>query len=138
MRARAYLIDMKIYAGKAVYFLGERDGEALEADEMRHLAIQRCLEIGGEAAGRVPGFVEALLPEIPFRDAAAMRHRIVHGYASVNADRVAETCAFTFPHDRRPRDRPRSPASRRKLILPRDFGALPRQFVSARSLAPAC
>ena len=61
MRARAYLIDMKIYTGKAVYFLGERDGEALEADEMRHLAI-----------------------------------------------------------------------------LPRDFGALPRQFVSARSLAPAC
>ncbi|MGJ3233168.1 MAG: HepT-like ribonuclease domain-containing protein [Oceanicaulis sp.] len=88
---------MKIFAEKAVFFLGDRDGAALEAEEMRHLAIQRCLEIVGEAAGRVPSFVEAALPAIPFKDAASMRHRIVHGYATVNADRVAETVRVHLP-----------------------------------------
>lgn len=88
---------MLSYAKKAVGFLGHRDGAALDADEMRHLALQRCLEIVGEAAGRVPGDVVDALPEIPFKDAAAMRHRIVHGYASVNAERVAETIRVHLP-----------------------------------------
>ena len=38
----------------------------------------------GEAAGRVPEDVRTLHPEIPWPQIVSLRHRLIHGYDSVD------------------------------------------------------
>ncbi|KAA5805381.1 DUF86 domain-containing protein [Alkalicaulis satelles] len=97
MQSRPFLDDMLAYARKALTLVGERDGAALASDEVRFLAVQRCIEIIGEAASRTPSPVADALSHIEFRNAAATRHRIVHGYRTIDPDIVARTVSDHFP-----------------------------------------
>ncbi|MEQ8404321.1 MAG: DUF86 domain-containing protein [Oceanicaulis sp.] len=69
----------------------------LVGDEMRYLAVQRALEVVGEAAANVPPNVQAALPNIPFREAIGMRHRIIHGYATVDPIIIVQTVRDDLP-----------------------------------------
>ncbi len=53
-------------------------------DRMRQDAIIRKLEIIGEAAKRLDDTVKALAPEIPWRQVAGMRDRLIHAYFGVD------------------------------------------------------
>lgn len=64
---------------------------------MRFLATCRAVEIVGEAASRVAPEVRDGLPQIPFRQAAAMRNRLAHGYGFINADILADTVRNDLP-----------------------------------------
>ena len=88
---------MLVYAEKAQTLCANRDGAALAADDAAFLAIQRCLEIIGEAANQTPLDVQAAYPWIPFRAAIAMRHKIVHGYRMVDPAIIAETIRTDLP-----------------------------------------
>ena len=48
----------------------------------------RALEVQGDAADRISAGFRAAHPEIHWRDATAMRHRLIHGYAEVRLDVV--------------------------------------------------
>jgi uncharacterized protein with HEPN domain len=64
---------------------------------MRFLAVARAVEIVGEAASQTPHFVREALTTIPFRQAADMRNRLIHGYGFVNSDILADTVVQDFP-----------------------------------------
>jgi uncharacterized protein with HEPN domain len=51
----------------------------IDADQVLRLALERALEITGEAAGRIPSEVQARYPEIPWRAMIGARHRLAHG-----------------------------------------------------------
>ena len=95
--ARPMLEDMRAYAREAADLLGERSGEDLAADRMRFLAVTRAAEIVGEAAARVPKAVQDRLVEVEFADAIAMRHRLVHGYGTIDPTILADTIRTDFP-----------------------------------------
>jgi uncharacterized protein with HEPN domain len=57
---RPYLSDMLAYAEEAVSYVEERDGDALAAERMRYLSVIRCVEVVGEAAGRIPSAIRHL------------------------------------------------------------------------------
>ena len=60
-------------------------------------AVIRNLEILGEAANRLSlAFVEAH-PAVPWKDVAGMRHRLIHGYMSVNLHTVWLTATRDVP-----------------------------------------
>ena len=58
----------------------------LDNNRQLNLALVRLLEIVGEAAARVHEDFRQQHPEIPWRDIADLRNRLIHGYDSVNFD----------------------------------------------------
>lgn len=78
------LLHMLDYARRAVRVLGELDVDALVADETRLLALERAVEVVGEAAARVSPAIQASHPEFAWRKMAGMRHVLAHGYAAID------------------------------------------------------
>ncbi len=84
-------------ATPAVAVAGERTRADLETDWMFAAAIERTLEIIGEAASKVSAHSRKLCPEIPWREMIGMRHRLIHGYASVDHDIVWDVVVLDLP-----------------------------------------
>jgi uncharacterized protein with HEPN domain len=57
----------------------------------------RALEVVGEAAKLVPHAVRAAAPDVPERDMAAMRDKLIHGYADIDLDVVWKTVHEDLP-----------------------------------------
>ena len=60
-------------------------------------ALERLVEIVGEAAYRLGKTEQARYPEIPWQDIVGMRNRLAHHYYSVDLDRVWDTVVSDFP-----------------------------------------
>ena len=55
-------------------------------DRMLNLALVRLMEVVGEAATRIPEEFRSRHPQVPWRDVADLRNRLLHGYDTVNFD----------------------------------------------------
>lgn len=85
---RVYLWDMLAAARAVVDFTRGRTLEEYEAELLLRSAVERQIEIIGEAARRISkGFQEAH-PEIPWRPVQAQRHVLAHDYGEIKHDRV--------------------------------------------------
>jgi uncharacterized protein with HEPN domain len=82
---------------RAIRILNGRSLEELAADESGDLALERCLEIIGEAANRVGPSTLAELPTLPWRDMIDMRNVIIHAYPDVDLETVRRTVAEDLP-----------------------------------------
>ena len=60
----------------------------LDHDRKLNLSLVRLLEIVGEAAARVTNAFREQHPDVPWRDIADFRNRVIHGYDTVDFDRV--------------------------------------------------
>ena len=87
-RLRWHLEDMLSYAREALVHFGSKSIIELEADRKTQLAVIRCLEILGEAANRVSIEFQAGNPMIQWKQIISTRHRLVHGYDSINLEIV--------------------------------------------------
>ena len=76
------------HAREAVAMVRGRSRSDIDTDRMLQLAVTRILEIIGEAASRVTQEGRARYDDIPWQDIINTRHRIVHGYDTVNYDVV--------------------------------------------------
>ena len=73
--------------------IGRRD---IEENRQLGLALVKLVEIIGEAANHVSEETQAHLP-IDFRDIIRMRHRLVHGYFSIDYDILWDTIQQDLP-----------------------------------------
>jgi len=71
--------------------------EEFRDNREKQFAIIHALEIIGEAAKQVPLSVRKEYPDIPWRDIAGMRDRLIHGYFSVNLERLWNTVRDDLP-----------------------------------------
>lgn len=71
--------------------------EAYFEDTMRRMAVERALEILGEAARRVSEGFRQEHPEIPWRDLIGQRNVLVHDYGEVEQDRIWESATRHAP-----------------------------------------
>jgi len=71
--------------------------EEFDADEIRALAVIRLIEVVGEAAHRVSTELKARRPEIPWRQLAGARNRLIHGYFDVDLAVVWEIATKDVP-----------------------------------------
>ena len=69
----------------------------LAHDRMRVLAIVRCIEIVGEAAGQISREYREASPDVPWAAIVAMRNRLVHAYFDVDLERVLDTVNDDLP-----------------------------------------
>ena len=88
---------MLAYAREAVELMRNRRRADLDTDRALGLAILRCVEIIGEAAGRVPAAIRRRYSKIPWPQIIGMRNRLVHGYDIVDYDIVWSTVADDLP-----------------------------------------
>lgn len=96
-RDPAYLWDMMEYS-KQVLDLCE--GVTLPAylqDRARQLAIERCLEIIGEAAKRISQEFRDAHPELPWRHIIAQRNVMAHEYDDILQELVWKTATEDVP-----------------------------------------
>ena len=91
------LLDMLLAAREAVSFVQDATIREFEINRMRQLAVIKSIEVIGEAAAKVSHGCRDAHPELPWRDNINMRHRLVHGYAEVNQDRVWQTVQDDLP-----------------------------------------
>ena len=90
----AYLWDMLEAARGVVRSVEDLTFKQYQADENLRLAIERRIEIIGEAAGRVSQAVQQAHPGIPWRRIIAQRHVLAHEYGEID-DELIWTVATT-------------------------------------------
>ncbi len=76
------LRDMLAHARRVVEAVAERQRADLDSDFILAAALERFIEVIGEAASKVPAETGANAPQVPWREIVSMRNRLVHGYAS--------------------------------------------------------
>ena len=57
----------------------------------------RVIEVIGEAVKNIPEDVKKENPEIPWREMAGMRDKLIHGYFGVNLKRIWKTMNEEIP-----------------------------------------
>jgi uncharacterized protein with HEPN domain len=58
----------------------------LDTNRVLSLALVRLLEIVGEAASKVTTGTRQQTPNIPWSQIVSLRHRLIHGYDTINMD----------------------------------------------------
>ena len=80
------LNDMLDYARRAVDAVKGRSREVLDTDAVLVGALERFVEVIGEAANRLSESTREAAPDIPWHEIIALRNRLVHGYFAVDLD----------------------------------------------------
>jgi uncharacterized protein with HEPN domain len=87
-RDAAYLWDILDSAQTILKFTSGIDYNAYLEDRKLQLAIERCVEVIGEAAKNITEAFKEKHPEIPWRSIIAQRNVIAHEYGEIKQDRM--------------------------------------------------
>lgn len=68
------------------------------ADKKTVYAVIRAVEIIGEAVKKIPDKVKADYPQIPWKEMAGMRNKLIHEYFGVDIKRVWSTVKKDIPN----------------------------------------
>lgn len=92
-----YLQDVIDAMNKGMEFVEDIEYENFIRDDKTIFAVIRAIEIIGEAIKNIPEDVRDEYPEIPWREMAGMRDKLIHGYVGVNSVRIWETVKEEIP-----------------------------------------
>ena len=83
LRDSSYLWDMLESARQVLVFTKDLSFSDYSTHRMLQLAVERSIQIIGEAANRVSVNFQEAHPEIPWRRIVAQRNVLVHEYADI-------------------------------------------------------
>ena len=96
-RDRALLLDMLSYAEEARSIAGGRSYESFIKDRIRVLALERTLEVVGEAARNVSPARKATITEIPWNLINGQRNLLAHQYGKIDHFQIFRTASEDIP-----------------------------------------
>ncbi len=82
------LRDMLTFSRRAVNAVAEKDRSDLDSDVVLAAALERFIDVVGEAASKISASTREGTPDIPWPKIIGMRDRLVHGYSAVDHDIV--------------------------------------------------
>jgi uncharacterized protein with HEPN domain len=94
------LADIALWGERVARFVDGVSKEQFARDDMRQLAVSKCIEVIGEASGSIlkqaPDFADAH-PEIGLIEAYRMRNRLSHGYDTIDWSILWDTATVYVP-----------------------------------------
>ena len=94
---RLYLKDI-LSAMKAIEkFVGGMKLEEFSKDDLTSSAVIRKFEIIGEATKQISQDIKRRHPEVPWKDMAGMRDKLIHAYFGINYTLVWDTAKQIIP-----------------------------------------
>ena len=96
-RDLALLWDMRKFARQAHELVKRIAFERLDEDPIRKLALERALEVLGEAARRVSAEFQGQNPQIGWRDLVGQRNILAHDYGKINHRRLYDSTRRMVP-----------------------------------------
>jgi uncharacterized protein with HEPN domain len=96
-RDKAFLADMLAAARDARMLAGGLSFEALMGDLRTRLALERTLELVGEAARRVSAATREANPQVPWKGIIGTRNALAHEYGAIDYRRLHATASEGVP-----------------------------------------
>lgn len=96
-RDAALLFDMLRHAREGAAFVAGRTWDDYQRDLMLRRAVERSVQIVGEAAARVSRPFRDAHPDIPWRPITAQRHILVQDYADIHDDKIWRVATAYLP-----------------------------------------
>ena len=93
-----YLEDILDAIEKVAQFIEGTTYERFAGDAKTVFAVIRALEIIGEASKQLPPSVRDSYPEVPWREMAGIRDKLIHEYFGVNLVVVWKTVMEDLPN----------------------------------------
>ena len=87
------------FADEVATLTEKRSREELDSNLEFRRALERCVELVGEAATRLPQDWRDAHPEIPWREIVAMRNVMIHGYDVVLPDVLWNVALHDLPDE---------------------------------------
>lgn len=92
------MLDIIEFGSELKVFAEGRDTERDEVERMRYLAIERLIELKGEALKQALKAEPALAQEIPnLKSVRGMRNRLAHDYEAIKSDIVWDAAEIHVP-----------------------------------------
>jgi len=93
----AYIEHILLSIKKVLDFIKDTDKTGFENNIMLQDAVIRNIEIIGEASKKISQNFKDQYSEIPWREMAGMRDKLVHDYLGVDIDVIWETVTTDIP-----------------------------------------
>jgi uncharacterized protein with HEPN domain len=92
-----YVEDIIGAMADTLKFVENMEYDEFVNDRKTVYAVIRAIEIIGEAVKKIPKSVRNRYSQIPWKDMAGMRYKLIHGYFGVDLKRVWKTVKEDIP-----------------------------------------
>ncbi len=92
-----YLDDLLEALQKSQQFIVDLDYNLFAQDDKTVFAVIRALEVVGEATKKIPDEVRQRYKQVPWREMAGMRDKLIHEYFGVDLEVVWKTVNEDVP-----------------------------------------
>jgi uncharacterized protein with HEPN domain len=99
---RDYLQDILVAVNDIDSFVGNMTYEQFIRDRKTLNAVVRSIEVIGEASKNIPESIRAKYKELPWKQMAGMRDKLIHGYFGIDTETIYKAAKTNIPQLKEP------------------------------------
>lgn len=96
-RDKSYIYDMLTYSNEIIDIINDENHASFLSNRVKRLAVERLIEIIGEAANHISEEVVNKNDDIPWSKIIGLRNKIVHDYGEILTDRIWLIASKSIP-----------------------------------------